>query len=44
MKTNFISVIATVLAMAAATAAYGVDYYVDANNGNDESFVIESIL
>ncbi len=35
MKTNFISVIATVLAMAAATAAYGVDYYVDANNGND---------
>ena len=36
MKSNFISVIATVLAMAAATAAYGVDYYVDANYGNDD--------
>ena len=36
MKSNLISVIATVLVMAAATAAYGVDYYVDANYGNDD--------
>ena len=35
MKINLSSVIATVLVLAAATAAYGVDYYVDANNGND---------
>ena len=35
MKSNLISVIATVLVMAAATASYGVDYYVDANYGND---------
>ena len=28
-------VIATVLTMVAVTAAYGVDYYVDANSGND---------
>ena len=35
MKTKFNGVIATILVLAAATAAYGVDYYVDANNGND---------
>ena len=35
MKSNLISVIATVLVMAAATAAYGASYYVDANYGND---------
>jgi hypothetical protein len=35
MKTNIGNVIAMVLAMAAVTAAYATDYYVDANNGND---------
>ena len=35
MKSNLISVIATVLVLATATTAYGTDYYVDANYGND---------
>ena len=30
-----IGMIAAVAALVAATTAYGVDYYVDANNGND---------
>jgi hypothetical protein len=34
-KVELGSVLVTVLAMAVATAAYGVDYYVDANNGDD---------
>ena len=35
MKTRFNGVIATILVLAAATVAYGTDYYVDANYGND---------
>ena len=35
MKTKLGSMIATVLVLAAATVAYGTDYYVDANYGND---------
>ena len=35
MKINLSAILATVMAMTAATAAYGTDYYVDANYGDD---------
>ena len=35
VKIKLSRIFATVLAMAVATAAYGTDYYVDANNGDN---------